>query len=204
MTDVDWARIRCVVFDYGDTLSSDHYFKALGPDFDALVGREIFEDNTPEWCDLWIRGELTAEMVADHLAGLSGLSSTWILEGLVAGCARLTLHPVIWQFAQAQRALGRNTALVTLNFDVFSRLIVPAMGFDRVFDVIVNSADHRHDDKVALWQYAFRRLDGCDFANSLLIDDKAKHVDRFRARGGMAYQYTGDEEFAQWLKGGGG
>jgi len=200
MTDVNWDHIRCVVFDYGDTLSSDHYFKALGPDFDALVDREIFSDNTPTWCDPWARGELTAEIVADHLAGLSGLSPEHILEQLAAGCARQALHQAIWQFAQAQRKLGRKTALVTLNFDIFSRVIVTALGFDRIFDVIVNSAEYRTDDKARMWEIAFSRLDGCDFANSLLIDDKAKYTERFRARGGMAYQYTGDEDFARWLK----
>jgi len=204
MTEATWDRIRCVAFDYAYTLCSDHYFKELGPDFDGLVHREIFNDNTPKWCDPWLRGELTAEDIVAHLAAFSGISHAHIMAQLRQGCAHQTMHPAIWQFAQAQRAQGRKTALVTLNMDIFSQVVVPSMGFDYVFDVIVNSADHRHDDKMMLWEYAFSQLDGCDFANSLLIDDNAKYVEYFRAHGGMAYQYTGDEDFARWLKGGGG
>ena len=58
--------------------------------------------------------------------------------------------------------------------------------------------DYGTEDKNALCKIAFDRLDGCTFANSLLIDDSPKVIDAFRARGGMAYQYTTEAAFAEW------
>jgi len=117
---------------------------------------------------------------------------------LDAGCANLQLNPAVWRFAQAQRTQGRHTALVTVNMDVFTRVVVPAHGFDRVFDVVVNSADYGTEDKNALCEIAFGQLDDCTFEDSLLIDDMPKCLDAFRARGGMAHQYTTDAAFAEW------
>jgi 8-oxo-dGTP pyrophosphatase MutT (NUDIX family)/FMN phosphatase YigB (HAD superfamily) len=194
------AGIHCIVFDFGGTLSSHPYFYALGPEFLRVVNTCIWGDGEAEWCDPWVRGEKTSGEIADYLAGLTALPATRILTALDDGCARLPLHPAIWRFAQAQRAQGRHTALVTLNMDVFTRVIAPSWGFDQVFDVVINSSDYRTGNKMQLWEMAFSRLDGCTFANSLLIDDKLKHVESFRAHGGLAYRYTTDEAFARWAQ----
>lgn len=190
--------ISSIVFDFGGTLSSQSYFHVLGLEFCRVVDVCIWGEGEADWCDPWVRGEKTSVEIADYLAGLTGIDTARILAALDAGCARLALHPAIWRFAQAQQAQGRQTALVTLNMDVFSRVIAPSLGFYKVFDVVINSSDYRTDDKVRLWELAFAQLDGCTFANSLLIDDKQKYVERFQACGGQAYQYTTDAAFAKW------
>jgi len=43
--------------------------------------------------------------------------------------------------------------------DAFTRVVVPAHGFERVFDVVVNSADYGTEDKNALCEIAFGQLD---------------------------------------------
>ena len=192
--------IDCVIFDFGDTLSSQPYFRELGLEFLQVVDTKIWGDGAASWCDPWVRGELKSEDIAGYLAGLTGITPARILDALDAGCANLQLHPAIWRFARAQRIQGRKTALVTLNMDVFSRVIVPSLGFSQVFDAVINSSDYRIGDKVQLWELAFAQLDGCTFANSLLIDDKLKYIERFQARGGMAYQFTTDAAFAEWEK----
>jgi FMN phosphatase YigB (HAD superfamily) len=193
------AALRTVVFDFANTLCSEHYFAPLGPAFLAVVQEAIFRgEGNARWCEPWIRGEVTSADIAVHLAGLTGLAAGAILAGLEEGCASLPLDPAVWACAQAQRGRGRRTALVTLNMDVFTRVVVPAHGFDRVFDVVVNSADHGVDDKLALCELALGRIEGGDFAGSLLIDDSETNVEAFRARGGLAYQYTCDEDFAVW------
>lgn len=191
--------IRCVVFDFANTLSPTPYFWPLGEAFCAVVTEAIFTgENVGRWATPWCLGTRSSEEIADYLAGLTGLSAGEILTGLDEGCARLELNPAIWQFAQAQRAQGRRTVLCTVNMDVFTRVVVPAHGLDRVFDAIVNSADHGTEDKNALCEIAFARLEGCDFGNSLLIDDAPMNLAPFRARGGMTYRYTTDEAFAAW------
>lgn len=197
------AALRAIIFDFGGTLSSQPYFHRLGSAFLEVVNTRIWGDGEAEWCDPWVRGEKTSAEIADYLAALTGIDAAHILHELNAGCAALDLHPAIWQFARAQRARGRQTAVVTLNMDVFTRVIAPSMGFYEVFDVVVNSSDHRTDDKIQLWELALTQLDGCTFANSLLIDDSEKHVARFQSRGGQVYRYTTDAAFAAWALAGG-
>jgi hypothetical protein len=85
--------------------------------------------------------------------------------------------------------------------DVFSEVVVPAHGLDRVFDVILNTADYRELRKEVLWDGAFALLgDGLGYSNSLLIEDGPAEPARFRARGGHAYQYTDDTHFGAWLQ----
>jgi FMN phosphatase YigB (HAD superfamily) len=191
-------QIRCIVFDFAATLCSELYFLPLGTEFLNIVQEEIFKRGNEQWVDPWIRGELNSTDIADYLSTLTDIPAEHILSGLDEGCAQLNMNPAIWLFAQVQRKLGRQTALVTLNMDVFSRVIVPAFGFDQIFDIVVNSADYREDNKIKLWEIAFTQLEGCSFENSLLIDDGIKNIANFRAHGGMAYQYTSDDAFIEW------
>ena len=195
------SNIHCIIFDFYQTLCSDDYFKPMGPEFLQIVEQAICHgENKKRWASRWCCGTLSSADIADYLAGLTGHTPERILSALDEGCAHLHMNPAIWRFAQAQRALGRATVLATVNMDVFTRIVAPAHDLHRVFDVVVNSADYGTEDKNALCEMAFNRLDDCTFANSLLIDDTPHVIDAFRARGGTTYQYTTDEAFAQWLQ----
>ncbi|HEY3418073.1 MAG TPA: hypothetical protein VGM23_14435 [Armatimonadota bacterium] len=190
--------IRCVIFDFANTLCSEFYFAPLGEKFQAVVKEAIFTgENKERWSGPWCCGTRSSVEVADYLSGLTGITPERILAALDEGCANLQLNPAIWRFAQAQRVQGRKTALVTINMDVFTRIVVPAHRFGQVFDVVVNSADYGTEDKNALCEIAFAQLEGCGFASSLMIDDWPTVIEDFRARGGIAYQYTTDEAFAE-------
>ena len=117
-----------------------------------------------------------------------------------AGCKNLSMNQAVLDLALAQRPQGRKTTLVTANMDVFSSVIVPSHGLDRLFDVILNTFDYRELDKEVLWPIAFERL-GVEFGydNSLLIEDSSDNVARFRAHGGQAYRFQDDERFVEWL-----
>jgi len=191
--------IRCILFDFADTLCSELYFTQLGPEFQSLATEAIFAGrNKSRWSVPWCRGTLTSKDIAEHLSQLTEINPKRIPASLDEKCSHLEFNPNIWRFAQRQRAQGRHTAIVSINFDVFSRVVVSAHKFDRIFDVVVNSADYGVDDKIVLCAIAFSRLEGCTFDNSLLIDDQIKNVEAFRKRGGMAHQYTNDDKFLEW------
>ena len=85
--------------------------------------------------------------------------------------------------------------------DVFNDVVVPAHGLEQMFDVILNTYDYHELDKRVLWPVAFERLGpGIGYDNSLLIEDSLNAVEQFRAAGGYAYQYRGDEAFVAWLQ----
>ena len=193
-------QINCVVFDFAGTLCSDRYFVPLGPEALDAIGDLVFGDNSAEWADPWMRGELTSRDAAAYLSKHLPYSQEKILGALHEGCGQLTFNRAVWEFAKTQRSARRNAVLVTANMDVFSEVVVPAHGLYSVFDVILNTADHGTLDKLALWQKAFRQLgNGYSFASSLLIEDSPDMVALFREMGGTAHQYVGDPELQAWL-----
>ena len=197
---LDTGRIKSVVLDFGGTLSSDQYFKLLGPQALKYVDLIMSGKDNPHIVQGWLKGVLTSKDVAAYLSKRVHLRPDEIHSALRAGCKQIVLNPAVWDLAQRQHALGRKTALVTANFDVFTDVIVPARGLHSVFDAIVNSSDYGSPDKEVLWPIAFEMLGaGYGYSASLLIEDTAHEVRRFRARGGAAYQYTGDASFIRWL-----
>ena len=193
--------IKCVVFDFGYTLSPEHYFKIAPPgfpDWHAVIQKVIFGE--PAITIPWMKGELTSLDIAGILSSHFPLDIPEIAAYMEKGCEQLTFNPAVRGFAVAQKAAGRKTALVTDNMDVFSKVVVPAHGLERLFDVIVNSSDAHEIDKQILWPIAFERLgEGIGYANSLLIEDGEREPALFRAMGGQAYQYSNDAAFLEWL-----
>jgi hypothetical protein len=91
-------------------------------------------------------------------------------------------------------------ALVTVNFYVFSDVVVPERRYGDLFPVIINSSNHGEIDKRKLWPLAFRKLgQGISYADCLLIEDSDKELDLFTAAGGRAIKYTGEAAFASQI-----
>ncbi len=201
---VDWLSIRCVVFDFGFTLSSDLYFTEIPPNYPLwrdVIQSVIFADSA--LVNAWMAGELTLADIAALLTRHFDLPLPVIVETMERGCTHMKFNPAVWELACAQRAQGRKTALVTDNMDVFTQVVVPAHGLQDVFDVIVNSADYHEIRKDVLWHLAFDLLgEGIGYSNSLLIEDGAQEPALFRANGGCAYQYQNDELLREWLANG--
>jgi hypothetical protein len=189
--------IRCVVFDFGFTLSSDLYFNITPPGFPQWhsVIQECIFGQRPI-VHAWMRGELKLADIAQIVSTQIDLPVPEILDTMERGCMQLAFNPAVWQFARAQRQQQRKTALVTANMDVFTDIVVPAHGLAAVFDVILNTADYHDLRKELLWDRAFATLgDGIGYHNSLLIEDGAKEPALFRERGGLAYQYHDDHQY---------
>ena len=197
---MDLHPINCVVFDFGGTLSSDPYFKMLGPRALKHVDNMMTGREDPHISQGWATGLLSSRDVANHLSPKTGVEPDVILSALYEGCAQIEFNEAVWNFVLQQRGLERKTPLVTGNFDVFNEVVVPARGLDKVFDAIVNSCDYGTGDKDELWPIAFDLLgEAYGYSTSLLIEDTSHEVGRFRELGGVAYQYTDDAAFNKWL-----
>jgi FMN phosphatase YigB (HAD superfamily) len=198
---IDPGQIKCIVFDFGFTLSPDHYFKISPPgcpQWHEVIQKYIFGE--PSITVPWMKGELTSLDIANLLSQHFPLDISIIAATMKKGCQHLSFNPAVWDFAVAQKASGRKTALVTDNMDVFTKVVVPAHGLDQLFDVILNSSDFHETRKDVLWPIAFERLGaGIRYATSLLIEDGETEPAMFRAFGGYACQYVNDEKFLDWL-----
>ncbi len=201
MEPIDPGHIKCVVFDFGFTLSPDHYFKVSPPgcpEWHEVIQKVIFRE--PSIVIPWMKGELTSLDIAGILSKHIPLDVPTITATMEKGCQELNFNPAVWDFAAAQRATGRKTALVTDNMDVFTKVVIPSHGLEMLFDVILNSSDMHEIRKEILWPLAFERLgDGIGYPNSLLIEDGESEPAKFRALGGYAYQYFNDATLLEWL-----
>ena len=199
---MDWSRIRCVVFDWGGTLSSEPYFRISPPDapnWQEILHEEILSPESGLFDD-WMEGKLGVDDIAGALSGHTALSAAAIADLMREGCRGLKLNSAVAGFARSVKQRWVKSTLVTGNIDVFSEIIVPDLGLEDLFDVIVNSWDYRETRKELLCEMAFRRLgDGIGFENTLFIEDNARNVDLFRRRGGMVHHYVDDEGLLAWL-----
>lgn len=198
---VNPADIRCIVFDFGFTLSSDLYFKVAPPEcpnWQALIQQHIF--GNADLVDKWMGGAMTLRDIAMEFAPVVGMAVPRIVNFMELGCKDLDFNEAVLDFAVEQRERGRKTALVTGNMDVFTKIVVPFHNLSDKFDVIVNSFDYRETDKLVLWPQAFELLGNeVGYGQSLLIEDSEKNVTKFRESAGYAYQYEGDARFLEWL-----
>ncbi|HWL07062.1 MAG TPA: hypothetical protein VNQ76_01480 [Planctomicrobium sp.] len=183
-----------LVVDYSGTLSFDLYFRSLGQDFLAHVQELMFRDDKSV-TDRWMAGTWTARDVAVWLSSHTGRNAVDIEIELRRGCACMSLNASVMELVQDTRSKGLKSALVTINADVFTKVVVPTQNLHEFFDVIVNSADQREIDKRQLWKHAFCLLGPeAGYSNSLLIDDSKKSVEWFREAGGTAYHYQQDDD----------
>lgn len=198
----DLSNVRCVVFDYGFTLSSELYFTAVPPavpQWRELIQRLIFDHD--DITGPWMCGEIGLDDIAAILAPEMAMTKDDVLGYLRRGCTDLGFNAAVIDFARRVQSGPLKSALVTANMDVFSDVVVPSHGLDRLFDVIVNSADVGTCNKSVLWRVAFAALGaGISYHNSLLIEDGAANPATFRAQGGVAHQYVGDQVFRDWLR----
>jgi hypothetical protein len=199
---IDPTQIQSIIFDFAGTLCSGRYFEQLAPESLDAIGSLIFSDSSAaQWADPWMKGNLTSRDIAAYLSDHLPESAEDILSALRQGCSRMTFNPVVHGFALEQRKTGRKTALVTVNMDVFSEVVVPSHALDSVFDLVLNTSDHLTLDKSILWHKAFGSFGPeFSFSTSVLIDDSPRMISLFRSLGGHAYQYEGDPAFQAWLE----
>lgn len=197
----NYDNVRCVLFDFADTLCHTPYFWTLGPEFTSTVTEAIFTgENKRLWAGPWCQGQISSGDIAAYLSELSGISPALIMDELFRGCSCLRMNPSVLRFAQDLKLHGKKIALVTINMDVFSMVVSPTHGLDDLFDVVINSSDYGVDDKHSLCTLAFERLGDCSFPQGLLIDDSIKAIESFRESGGLAYQYTDENAFSEWVQ----
>ena len=199
---INLPKITCIIFDFGFTLSSDLYFKAAPleyPNWQDLIQQKIFRNN--DLVDCWMAGAITIDNIAEELAPIVNMEIASIIRYLEAGCQNMGFNQAVWNFAIQQRAIGRKTAIVTCNMDIFTKIVVPYHHLNDSFDVIINSFDIRETDKTILWKKAFEILgNGTGYEQSFLIEDSGNNVRKFRENGGYAYHYENDEQFLKWAE----
>ena len=185
------AQVECLLWDFGDTLCDEKFIWSSGPEWMEVY--ETFDDDGvgSKWC----LGEIDTLQFAEELAGRMNRSVDSIVEHMTKRCGSIQFFEKTYAFFK-ERHLPQ--AIVTVNPDLFSNVIVPICGFEEDCDVIVTSWEEGTEDKRILNKLAIERLAlGCDNAAALLIDNKKKNVDDWKSEGGAGYWFKGDQAFAR-------
>lgn len=190
--------LKCILWDFGDTLADERWMlKPL--------------DGVPEWAEAWTRvaggeladawnlGEINTSAVVAAVAARLRLPVEQVADHVAHCCSDLRL------FEAPLKIVRRSTlpqALVTINPDGFSSLVVPRHGLARLFRPIVTSWEEHTLDKGALAARALELL-GTDIhpSEALLIDNKSRNVEEWQLRGGRGYVFRGEEAFRADLGG---
>ena len=200
---MDLDEIDCFVFDFGGTLSSHPYFYVCPPNYPDWI--ELFQkyvfSGEPTIFGQWMGGTISAENVAERMASLTRLPANQVLEYMKAGMRNLIQNDAVRRLAITSKKMGKRTALVTGNIDLFDTVVVPDLDLESLFEVIVNSYRSRELRKPYLWKEAFKILGGeVTYETSLLIEDSSENVDIFRANGGFAHHYQDDQTLITYLR----
>lgn len=189
--------IDLICWDFGDTLVDERWMRAPHPTYADWADHydEVIAAD-PAWVQAWEEGRAGVVELVERLHRRTRLPASDIDDHIAAAC-----RGVRW-FPAARGALDELRgevlqACTTVNPDVFTTYVVPALELATLFDVVVTSWETGIMDKSAMARHARQQLAlGDDLATTLLVDNKAANVDEFRRAGGVAYLYRGDAAFA--------
>jgi hypothetical protein len=196
--------IRCLLWDFGDTLCDERFIWNSGPDW--LEVYQSFDDGGLGAS--WNLGELDTRGFAARLSERMDRSVASIIAHLTERCNHIRFFEKTYAFFKARHL---PQAIVTVNPDLFSEAIVPICGFAADCDAIVTSWEEGTIDKNILNRLAMQRMgllddtcDGgaCENADALLIDNKQSNIDAWVGIGGAGYHYTNDATFERDASGG--
>jgi len=191
-------KIKAAIFDYGFTLSSEYYFNVNHPEIPSwkeLIQEIAFSDS--DFNFRWMTGTAKLYHLAQTIHDKTGINIKSIMTHLKEGCKHLKENEQVLKFAQFLKNKNIPTALVTINFDVFTDTIVPNHSYAKLFNTIINSSDYGEIDKTKLWPIAFRMIgNDINYGNSLLIEDCEANINLFRKEGGFAIHYQNDKTFS--------
>ena len=198
------STITAVFFDFDGVLCTDRFYSTLEQEYPLeldWIGNHIFSGE--KYCDEWMRGELNWHDINKIICDATAMPPGLLDELFLTSVRRMTVNPILIQYAEALKQKGIKIALATSNMDIFNEITVPEKHLDNTFPVIVNSYDYKlmkHDENGRLFDIALRRLGLHSYEGVLLIDDTLTYGNIFKEKGGEFYHYTGQTAFEEWAK----
>jgi hypothetical protein len=177
--------IKCLLWDFGDTLCDERFIWGSGPEW-MEVYRTFDDDGLGAQ---WSLGDIDTWTFAEALATRMDRTPASIVAHMVDCCNAIRFFEQTYAFFRSRRL---PQAIVTVNPDLFSDIIVPVCNFRQDCDVIITSWEERTDDKRIL-----NRIADCDNNAAMLIDNKRSNIDNWVSVGGAGYHHRGDESFAR-------
>ncbi|MCZ6616502.1 MAG: hypothetical protein O7E57_00100 [Gammaproteobacteria bacterium] len=185
------TQISCLLWDFGDTLCDERFIWSGSPEWMEIYNTFEGDGLGAAWC----LGELNTREFAAELSKHLGRSEESIVAHMTERCNHISFFQQTYEFFKARHL---PQAIVTVNPDLFSDVVVPICGFAANCEVIVTSWEEGTIDKNILNRLAIERMGlSCTNEEAILIDNKRANIDRWVAIGGSGYCYSDDESFAR-------
>ncbi len=181
--------IKAILWDFGDTLADERWMLAPmagSPRWPELYQGELM--NGTELIARWNIGAISSEDVAAIFGKTLNVPALQVVEHMEECSRRISFFPGVMEIVEG-RLLPQ--AIVTINPDIFSRIVVPTFGLVGKFDAILTSWEQKTASKADLCDTAIARLDSnLSRAECLLIDNRPDCIEEWTARGGTGYRFV--------------
>jgi hypothetical protein len=188
--------VGCLLWDFGDTLCDERFIWGSSPDWMAIY--DTFDGGIG---DRWCVDDLNTTSFAEELSHQMHLEPEAIVAYMTA---RSTHHIDFYDYTYRYfRSRQVPQAIVTVNPDLFSEVIVPAHDLGSPCETIVTSWEEHTIDKSILCRLALERMEvECEYSEALLIDNKQTNLEAWEHVGGPGYLYTTDLAFRRDVESG--
>lgn len=193
-----------LLFDFDGVLCHDRFYRATlekaYPEVYVWIQENIFGDSK-ELAGQWMRGKISSVEI-NHIIAKNTAINGALLEKLFIKSVRLMkIDKKLRNYIAGLKKRVEKIGLVTDNMDVFSKITVKNHSLNKLFDVVINSADYgylKKDQKGKLFDIALAKI-GEEINNTLLVDDSLKVTNLYQDKGGRAFLYQNFQDFRRFL-----
>lgn len=195
---------QTVLFDFDGVLCKGRFYeKTLLPDYPEIY--DWIQINVFGKQDLvrdWMRNRITSADINELIAKNIGIEKQFLNQMYEESICRMELEKEVRSVAESLNLSGKKIGIVTDNMDIFTKITIPNHRLDKLFGVVVNSADYgmlKKEEGGKLFDIALTAL-GEGIENSLMIDDSEATIELYKQKGGSGFIYKSPAELKSFLQ----
>ncbi|TSC53138.1 MAG: Uncharacterized protein CEO40_26 [Parcubacteria group bacterium LiPW_72] len=196
--------LHSLLFDFDGVLCCDRFYRATlekaYPKVYIWIQENIFGDSK-ELVEQWMRGKISSAEI-NHIIAKNTAINDALLEKLFVKSVRLMkIDQELRNYIAGLKKRVKKIGLITDNMDVFSKITVKNHSLNKLFDVIINSADYgylKKDQKGKLFNIVLAKM-GEEINNTLLVDDSLRVTNLYQDKGGKTFLYQNFHDFRWFL-----
>lgn len=194
---------KIIFIDWDGTLCWSRFWESLiksDPDFTKIV--DHFFIHKKKIIIDWMKGKINSEEINKVISKKSGLSEDMLWRIFVSDCKNMKIDSDAVMLIKKIRK-KYPVILVTGNMDCFTRFTVPALGLNKLFDLIINSADigylkTEYNGKIFI--DCLKQFNINNMSDAYLLEDSEKTCIMFNQLGGNIMKVNRKEDTINHLK----
>jgi FMN phosphatase YigB (HAD superfamily) len=195
---------EAVLFDFDGVLCRGRFYeKTLLPAHKKIyewIQKNIFGNK--ELVRKWMRNRIVSAEINELISKSTGIEYELLDQLYKKSVNEMILENDIMDLVRSLKLSGKKIGIVTDNMDIFSEIVIKKNRLDKIFDIVINSADYgvlKKDQNGKLFDIALFSLNE-KIENSLLIDDSRSVVELYERKGGHGFVYKNFSGLKSFLR----